>query len=92
MNFAKYSPCLYEKEILCSECKTHPGCDMRAGRELHRKCYEDGYRSAVKNCWKKINSLIVTGELTGNGWDKTAERNGLILATNAVLNIELNIL
>ena len=43
MNFAKYRPCVYEKDILCSECTKQNGCDMKAGRELHQKCYEEGY-------------------------------------------------
>lgn len=37
------------------------------------------------NCWFKVNALIKRGPLQGNGWDKTAERNGIILAANAIL-------
>ncbi len=33
-------------------------------------------------CCDAINELIVDGPLLGNGTDKTAERNGLILAFN----------
>lgn len=32
----------------------------------------------------KIDSLIKPGELQGNGCDETAQRNGLILAANAL--------
>ena len=36
------------------------------------------------DCWDKVNALIVRGPLQGNGWDKTAERNGLIIAANTI--------
>lgn len=36
-------------------------------------------------CKRRINTLIADGPLPGNGFDKTAERNGLILAYNALL-------
>lgn len=38
----------------------------------------------VCNCWETISALIKPGELSGNGCDKTAERNGLILAANTL--------
>lgn len=37
------------------------------------------------DCWETVNALIKPGQLQGNGWDKTAERNGIILAANALL-------
>lgn len=36
----------------------------------------------LQEAWEKIDALIVPGELPGNGTDGTAERNGLILASN----------
>ena len=39
------------------------------------------YRT-IQACWNAINERIVRGRLPGNGTDKTAERNGLIFATN----------
>lgn len=39
----------------------------------------------VCSCWETINALIKPGELQGNGCDQTAQRNGLILAANAIL-------
>lgn len=33
-------------------------------------------------CWAEINRWIVPGPLPGNGWDRTAQRNGMILAAN----------
>ncbi len=38
----------------------------------------------IKECWDTIDALIVSGHLPGNGCDKTAERNGLIFAANAL--------
>jgi len=34
--------------------------------------------------WIEINTHIKSGSLGGNGTDKTAERNGLILASNII--------
>jgi len=31
-----------------------------------------------------VDGLIVKGPLSGNGWDKSAERNGVVLAYNAI--------
>ena len=45
-----------------------------AGREWERK-----------KCWDAINQMIEPGDLDGDGWDKTAERNGLINAANAIM-------
>ena len=36
---------------------------------------------------EKINECIKPGDLQGNGFDKTAERNGLILAANIIHNL-----
>ncbi len=40
------------------------------------------------NCWQRVNALIKQGDLPGNGCDETAERNGLILAANAILRAD----
>lgn len=37
-----------------------------------------------RKCWAEINKCIVQGPLPGNGWDKSAERNGLVLAANQI--------
>ncbi len=37
-----------------------------------------------QKCWDAINAAIDQGQLPGNGTDKTAERNGLVLATNII--------
>lgn len=39
-------------------------------------------QSLLQKAFNKINSYIKTGKLQGNGWDETAQRNGLILASN----------
>jgi hypothetical protein len=39
---------------------------------------------AYKKCWKKINSMIVHGDLPGNGCDEVAKRNGIILSANVI--------
>lgn len=38
-------------------------------------------------CLAAIGAIIKEGELTGNGFDKTAERNGLVLAQIAVAGL-----
>lgn len=41
-------------------------------------------QQAATHCWKTINSAIVQGPLSGNGLDKNAERNGVVLAANLI--------
>ncbi len=40
-----------------------------------------------RKCWDLLQSMIVSGELPGNGCDKMAERNGIILAANALFAV-----
>ena len=44
--FHKLSPCLYQGEVLCSECtyEEKDECDMKAGRELHLHYFRAGMR------------------------------------------------
>lgn len=37
-----------------------------------------------QECWDEINKWIKLGELQGNGCDDTAQRNGMILASNLI--------
>ena len=50
---------------------------------------EEAWYAAVKwerkKCWDAINQMIEPGDLGVSGWDKNAERNGLILASNAIM-------
>lgn len=39
---------------------------------------------ALQDAWDTINRMVVPGPLQGDGWDKTAERNGLIMAANVL--------
>ncbi len=41
----------------------------------------------LEKVWNEIDAAIKPGILPGNGMDKTAERNGLILATNIVSSL-----
>lgn len=41
-------------------------------------------RAERRRMWEKINSYIKKGHLDGNGFDKAAQRNGLVLATNII--------
>ncbi len=40
--------------------------------------------STARECWERINALIVPGELPGNGTDRAAQRNGVVLAANEI--------
>jgi len=40
--------------------------------------------AALEEVWRSIDARIAQGALSGNGADKTAERNGLVLAANIV--------
>lgn len=43
--------------------------------------------ASAQDAWNAIDALIKPGDLGGNGLDKTAERNGLILAANAIAGL-----
>jgi hypothetical protein len=45
---------------------------------------EQAERDSMQKCLYLINAHIKQGHLTGNGLDQSAERNGLILASNIV--------
>lgn len=50
-------------------------------------CLESAIREDERNrCWEEINALIKHGDIGGNGWDQTAQRNGLILAANTLIS------
>lgn len=53
-------------------------------KEIERKISLRRADAAIAVCWQEINSMIVSGELPGNGTDKAAQRNGLVLAANAL--------
>lgn len=41
-------------------------------------------------CWRAVCDMIEPGELPGNGWDRHAQRNGIVLAANAIQDRLLN--
>ena len=44
-------------------------------------------KSTIRACMDAINDHIKHGPLSGNGCDKTAERNGMILAFNTLSDL-----
>jgi hypothetical protein len=44
-------------------------------------------RDIIEECWQALDAMIVRGELPGNGTDKSAQRNGLILACNKLFEL-----
>lgn len=53
-------------------------------KEEADRMFELGRIQGRLECMEEINALIKFGKLDGNGSDKTAERNGLILAFNEI--------
>ena len=43
---------------------------------------------ALEEAWQAVNALIVEGELPGNGCDKTAQRNGYVMAANVIMALK----
>jgi hypothetical protein len=60
---------------------------------LARMTKEQAYQAGVKagreaerqECWFAINKHIHHGPLPGNGTDKHAQRNGMVLACNLII-------
>ena len=42
------------------------------------------YKRGLNDAWNAVNQWIIPGNLPGNGTDKTAQRNGLVIATNVI--------
>lgn len=53
-------------------------------KEESDRMFELGRIQGRLECMEEINALIKRGPLDGNGCDKTAERNGLVLAFNEI--------
>lgn len=49
------------------------------------KAYDAGRADALKEAWDCVNGMIQFGHIGGNGCDPSAQRNGLVLATNAIM-------
>jgi hypothetical protein len=39
-----------------------------------------------KAAWEAVNALIIPGDIGGDGVDPTAQRNGIVLAANALMS------
>lgn len=48
------------------------------------KINDSEYRRGLNDAWKTVDEWIIPGELPGDGTDKSAQRNGLVLAANAI--------
>lgn len=46
-------------------------------------------RNERQDCWNEINAQIKQGPLSGDGCDKQAERNGMVMASN-ILALKLH--
>ena len=46
----------------------------------------DKLRNERNKLWCEINKYIKDGDLGGNGTDKNAERNGMVLASNIIFS------
>lgn len=54
---------------------------------VQRQLLEQRHSSAadpLQEAWDRINALIVRGNLPGDGTDESAQRNGLVIATNVI--------
>ena len=55
-------------------------------REMHvMRVAKLAAKAERQACWDEINSFIKQGPLPGNGCDESAQRNGLVLATNIIM-------
>ena len=77
-------------------CEYHPLLPYEMGYSFDCKCGGPGMpplsnaktrNDERKKIWNEISRQIKFGDLGGNGCDKNAERNGLILASNIIYNL-----
>lgn len=47
--------------------------------------FDEGFEAGLQEAWKRVNDWIAKGELSGNGCDAMAQRNGMVLAANLIL-------
>lgn len=53
--------------------------------DMVRAIYSAGATMERAHCWKAIDGMIKRGPIDGNGFDKAAQRNGIIMAANVVM-------
>lgn len=54
--------------------------------EIPWEGWVDHAHAAIRECWQQIDGMIVRGPQSGNGCDRLAQNNGLILAANALMS------
>jgi hypothetical protein len=54
---------------------------------FERPEYMPWHIPSLERAWEALNNLIEVGPLPGNGFDKTAQRNGIVLAANELRSI-----
>ena len=59
-------------------------CDVKDLSNELDAMFKMGRQQERESIVRKLNGLVKTGPLLGDGFDKTAERNGLILALNTI--------
>jgi hypothetical protein len=57
---------------------------QRAIAALEKGCTRE---AVIRECWDAINKYIKPGMLPGNGCDESAQRNGMILASNVLMDM-----
>lgn len=63
-----------------------PGTELYALPPNLPALIEQARKDELQKCWGKINAAIKPGELYGTGCDEVAQRNGLILANNIIMD------
>lgn len=85
-------------EVLHCALRALTRMDRRSQKELHQaeeelvqdicgavtRLEESIRQDERRKVWREINERIVRGHLPGNGLDKQAERNGIVIAANTV--------
>lgn len=64
---------------------------MKTSKQSAIEVVEAIREEAFKAIYAEIQKHIVHGALVGNGLDKTAERNGLVIASNLVSDFLANV-
>lgn len=59
--------------------------DEATAQQLLNLLLSNRLKAERNKIWEQINKHIKPGNLGGDGCDKNAERNGLVMATNIVL-------
>lgn len=58
--------------------------EPKLSKEIVSAIQNDARHSERIECWQAINAQIKQGNLPGHGIDESAQRNGLVLASNII--------